>query len=155
MTLSPLLVCAFQEALGLAAQRTQGSTVPVSDPHVTKAIQYLLGRRQEFGGWMDPPQSFENGSVSVAVSGGQRTYCGASTSLTPVHTGGMPGSWSQTRNLVVSICPRLASGSRCFGPMLFRCVLGVHSIAPRAGFPPLLGCDTVLGQRSGAYVLRK
>jgi hypothetical protein len=29
--------------------------------------------------------------------------CGQSTSLTPVHTGGMRGSWSQILNRVVSI----------------------------------------------------
>jgi hypothetical protein len=34
--------------------------VPLSDPHVAKAAEYLLGRQQEFGGWFDPLQSFEN-----------------------------------------------------------------------------------------------
>jgi hypothetical protein len=34
--------------------------VPVSDPHVVKAAKYLLGRQQDFGGWLDPLQSFEN-----------------------------------------------------------------------------------------------
>jgi len=34
--------------------------VPVTDPHVVKAVNYLLGRQQEFGGWLDPLQSFEN-----------------------------------------------------------------------------------------------
>lgn len=34
--------------------------VPLSDPHVAKAIKYLLGRQQPFGGWLDPQQSFEN-----------------------------------------------------------------------------------------------
>ncbi len=34
--------------------------VPVSDPHVEKALKYLLGRQQAFGGWFDPLQSFEN-----------------------------------------------------------------------------------------------
>ena len=34
--------------------------VPLSDPHVAKAAEYLLGRQQEFGGWLDPLQSFEN-----------------------------------------------------------------------------------------------
>jgi HEAT repeat protein len=34
--------------------------VPLSDPHVAKAAGYLLGRQQEFGGWFDPLQSFEN-----------------------------------------------------------------------------------------------
>ena len=34
--------------------------VPLSDPHVAKAAQYLLGRQQDFGGWLDPLQSFEN-----------------------------------------------------------------------------------------------
>ncbi|HEY3742259.1 MAG TPA: hypothetical protein VGL53_20555 [Bryobacteraceae bacterium] len=34
--------------------------VPVSDPHVAKAVAYMLGRQQAFGGWLDPLQSFEN-----------------------------------------------------------------------------------------------
>src|ERR1700744_4659322 len=34
--------------------------VPASDPHVEKALKYLLGRQQAFGGWFDPLQSFEN-----------------------------------------------------------------------------------------------
>lgn len=34
--------------------------VPLSDPHVTKAIHYLMTRQQPFGGWLDPQQSFEN-----------------------------------------------------------------------------------------------
>ena len=34
--------------------------VPVSDPRVVKAVQYMLGRQQDFGGWLDPLQSFEN-----------------------------------------------------------------------------------------------
>ena len=34
--------------------------VLLSDPHVAKALAYLLGRQQAFGGWLDPLQSFEN-----------------------------------------------------------------------------------------------
>lgn len=34
--------------------------VPLTDRHVAKAVQYLLGRQQNFGGWLDPLQSFEN-----------------------------------------------------------------------------------------------
>src|SRR6185437_3519778 len=34
--------------------------VPLSDPHVAKAIKYLMTRQQPFGGWLDPQQSFEN-----------------------------------------------------------------------------------------------
>lgn len=34
--------------------------VPLTDPHVAKAIHYLMGRQQPFGGWLDPQQSFEN-----------------------------------------------------------------------------------------------
>ena len=45
---------------GHALWALQAAGVPVSDPRVTKAIQYVLGRQQEFGGWMDPLQSFEN-----------------------------------------------------------------------------------------------
>src|SRR5438445_97955 len=35
------------------------------------------------------------------------TCSGKPTILTPVHTGGMRGSWSQTRELMVSVCPHL------------------------------------------------
>ena len=34
--------------------------IPATHPQVAKAIQYLLGRQQNFGGWFDPRQSFEN-----------------------------------------------------------------------------------------------
>ncbi|HVW86272.1 MAG TPA: HEAT repeat domain-containing protein, partial [Bryobacteraceae bacterium] len=34
--------------------------VPVDDPQVAKAVHYLMGRQQTFGGWMDPKQSYEN-----------------------------------------------------------------------------------------------
>ena len=33
---------------------------PRDNPQVAKAIAYLLDRQQEFGGWMDPLQSYEN-----------------------------------------------------------------------------------------------
>ena len=48
----------FQTGHALWALHAAG--VPVSNPRVTKAIQYLLARQQAFGGWMDPLQSFEN-----------------------------------------------------------------------------------------------
>lgn len=48
----------FQTGHALWALSAAG--VPASDPRVAKAIQYLLGRQQVFGGWMDPLQSFEN-----------------------------------------------------------------------------------------------
>ncbi|HEV1288363.1 MAG TPA: hypothetical protein VNU44_23765, partial [Bryobacteraceae bacterium] len=34
--------------------------IPVTNPQVAKAIDYLMKRQQDFGGWMDPLQSFEN-----------------------------------------------------------------------------------------------
>ena len=45
---------------GHALWALQAAGVPASNPQVTKAIQYLLARQQQFGGWMDPLQSFEN-----------------------------------------------------------------------------------------------
>ncbi len=33
---------------------------PADDPRVAKAVKYLLGRQQPFGGWFDPVQSYEN-----------------------------------------------------------------------------------------------
>jgi hypothetical protein len=45
---------------GHALWALHAAAVPVSNPQVTKAIQYLLARQQAFGGWMDPLQSFEN-----------------------------------------------------------------------------------------------
>jgi hypothetical protein len=38
----------------------QAAGVPATHPQVAKAIDYLLRRQQDFGGWMDPLQSFEN-----------------------------------------------------------------------------------------------
>ncbi len=34
--------------------------IPVANPQVKKAVDYLMKRQQDFGGWMDPLQSFEN-----------------------------------------------------------------------------------------------
>ncbi len=34
--------------------------VPKEEPHVAKAIAYLMKRQQSFGGWMDPLQTYEN-----------------------------------------------------------------------------------------------
>ena len=48
----------FQTGHALWALAAAG--VPRDHPQVAKAIEYLLGRQQSFGGWMDPLQSFEN-----------------------------------------------------------------------------------------------
>jgi hypothetical protein len=48
----------FQTGHALWALHAAG--IPVDHPQVAKAIQYLLGRQQAFGGWMDPLQSYEN-----------------------------------------------------------------------------------------------
>ena len=34
--------------------------IPKEEPHVAKAITYLMKRQQAFGGWMDPLQTYEN-----------------------------------------------------------------------------------------------
>lgn len=48
----------FQTGHALWALHAAG--VPRENPQVAKALQYLLKRQQEFGGWMDPLQSYEN-----------------------------------------------------------------------------------------------
>src|SRR5581483_7919043 len=48
----------FQTGHALWALSAAG--VPKDDARVKKAIDYLMGRQQGFGGWMDPLQSFEN-----------------------------------------------------------------------------------------------
>jgi len=48
----------FQTGHALWALHAAG--VPRSHPRVAKALAYLLSRQQEFGGWMDPLQSYEN-----------------------------------------------------------------------------------------------
>src|SRR5260370_35675645 len=48
----------FQTGHALGALHAGGT--PADEPHVSKAIAYLLRRQQTFGGWMDPLQSFEN-----------------------------------------------------------------------------------------------
>jgi hypothetical protein len=45
---------------GHALWALQAAGVPLENPQVTKAIDYLMKRQQDFGGWMDPLQSFEN-----------------------------------------------------------------------------------------------
>jgi hypothetical protein len=45
---------------GHALWALQAAGIPASNPQVKKGIDYLLGRQQPFGGWMDPLQSFEN-----------------------------------------------------------------------------------------------
>ena len=48
----------FQTGHALWALHAAG--IPADNPQVAKAIKYLLGRQQPFGGWMDPLQSYEN-----------------------------------------------------------------------------------------------
>jgi hypothetical protein len=48
----------FQTGHALWALHAAG--IPVTNPQVKKATDYLLARQQSFGGWMDPLQSFEN-----------------------------------------------------------------------------------------------
>ena len=45
---------------GHALWALQAARVPATHPQVAKAIGYLMKRQQEFGGWMDPLQSYEN-----------------------------------------------------------------------------------------------
>jgi hypothetical protein len=45
---------------GHAVWALQAAGIPRENPQVAKAIDYLLKRQQDFGGWMDPLQSFEN-----------------------------------------------------------------------------------------------
>ncbi|MDZ4799603.1 MAG: hypothetical protein SGI92_15680 [Bryobacteraceae bacterium] len=51
-------VAEFQTGHALWALYAAG--VPKTNPGVAKGLAYLLKRQQEFGGWMDPLQSFEN-----------------------------------------------------------------------------------------------
>jgi hypothetical protein len=48
----------FQTGHALWALSAAG--VPRDNPQVRKGLDYLIHRQQEFGGWMDPLQSFEN-----------------------------------------------------------------------------------------------
>ncbi len=48
----------FQTGHALWALAAAG--IERENPQVKKAIDYLMGRQQAFGGWMDPLQSFEN-----------------------------------------------------------------------------------------------
>jgi len=48
----------FQTGHALWALAMAG--VPRENPQVKKGLAYLLGRQQDFGGWLDPLQSFEN-----------------------------------------------------------------------------------------------
>jgi hypothetical protein len=45
---------------GHALWALQAAGIPRENPQVSKAIGYLMKRQQDFGGWMDPLQSFEN-----------------------------------------------------------------------------------------------
>ena len=48
----------FQTGHALWALAAAG--IPKEHPGVAKGLRYLLSRQQEFGGWLDPLQSFEN-----------------------------------------------------------------------------------------------
>ena len=45
---------------GHAVWALQAAGIPADHPQVAKAIRYLLGRQQSWGGWLDPLQSYEN-----------------------------------------------------------------------------------------------
>jgi hypothetical protein len=45
---------------GHAVWALAAAGIPRENPQVAKALKFLLGRQQDFGGWLDPLQSFEN-----------------------------------------------------------------------------------------------
>lgn len=45
---------------GHALWALHAAGIPKENPQVAKGLHYLLSRQQNFGGWMDPLQSFEN-----------------------------------------------------------------------------------------------
>ena len=45
---------------GHALWALHAAGIPKDNPQVAKGLNYLLSRQQNFGGWMDPLQSFEN-----------------------------------------------------------------------------------------------
>ncbi|MDE3198784.1 MAG: terpene cyclase/mutase family protein, partial [Acidobacteriota bacterium] len=47
-------------ATGHSLWALSAAGIPADMPQVKKSIDYLMGRQQSFGGWMDPKQSFEN-----------------------------------------------------------------------------------------------
>jgi len=45
---------------GHALWALQAAGIPADNPQVAKGLQFLLKRQQDWGGWLDPLQSFEN-----------------------------------------------------------------------------------------------
>jgi hypothetical protein len=45
---------------GHALWALQAAGIPASNPQVAKGLDYLIAHQKEFGGWMDPLQSYEN-----------------------------------------------------------------------------------------------
>ena len=95
----------FQTGHALWALAMAG--VPRTNPQVAKGLAYLLGRQQEFGGWLDPLQSFENfrtpfRETQMAALALASYYPNPKTATVPAPVGELrrlDGVWSTTAGL--------------------------------------------------------
>lgn len=133
--------------------------VPRTNPQVAKGLAYLLGRQQDFGGWLDPLQSFENfrtpfRETQMAALALASYYPGPAASAAPLAAGvlkRLDATWSTA--------PGLEQQARSADPFLRQAAvealgrLGAQESQPL--FTELLGDSSKLVQRTAAWALRQ
>jgi len=148
--------------------------VPRDNPQVRKALDYLLYRQQEFGGWFDPLQSFENfrtpfRETQFAVLALSSYYPGsdktkgwnspapASLSREPVQLlGDLDQVWDGASPALVNEIKGTARSNDVLIRRAAAETLGrLGDPASAATLAPLLGDPSKLVQRAAAWSLRQ
>ncbi len=153
----------FQTGHALWALSAAG--LPVDHPQVAKGLQYLLRRQQEFGGWFDPLQSYENfrtpfRETQMAVLALSAYYRG------PAPAAGAPGgarglldrlddTWRKHGAGLAEVRRAARSADGLIRQQAGEC-LGRLADAESAGLlESLLGDDHKMVQRTAAWALRQ
>jgi hypothetical protein len=135
----------FQTGHALWALAAAG--YPADHPQIAKGLRYLLGRQQEFGGWFDPLQSYENfrtpfRETQMAVLALSSFYPGPGRARTAAGDAAKAMAGVRSPDALV----RLEAAE----------ALGNLAHAPAAGvLKGLLGDDNKMVQRTAAWALRQ
>lgn len=140
-------------------------------PQVAKGLEYLLKRQQEFGGWLDPLQSYENfrtpfRETQMAVMALSSFYKGAAKKPEPPRRldrrdpvallGEMDDIWQAPSRGVIAEIEQAARSNDALVRQQAAEALGRIAHAPAAPLlKALLGDDNKMVQRTAAWALRQ
>ena len=133
--------------------------VPRTNPQVAKGLAHLLGRQPDFGGWLDPLQSFENfrtpfRETQMAALALASYYPGSAANAAPPAAGAL-----RQLDATWSTAPGLEQQARSADPFLRQAAvealgrLGAQESQPLLA--ELLGDSSKLVQRTAAWALRQ